>query len=323
MEKLLKKISILKYELFWLFGSFCSIVSYDLARTFAGNESRFSNLNALQSPLNVMQIFLYADILILIIMILIAPMVKRVYNINLFSIKAYKDNSKLILGLVFIVSVSMSKSFLATGYTSDILVGYDCISVILSLLFIKLVNKAKVSKQFLGMFSVAMVGFLIFNYEKIGISFELILLFYTIANSMSTAIKNKMGEYRDHINGIIFDNLAYALCGVTLLLILHIKGQIIFNFWITFTIPVLLVAIPSILNHIFDILSNQKIENPIHIAYLDLVKLLIKLISCYVFFNKIPTTMGFIGVFIIIFANNIFNLIKKVKKFLTKLFRYV
>ncbi len=83
-----------------------------------------------------------------------------------------------------------------------------------------------------------------------------------------------------------------------------------FSLKILFSWQILLVAIPSIIHHIFVILGNQKTKNTIEIIILDIFKILITLISAYLLLGKTLNIFEYIGCFIMLTITIYYFLIK-------------
>lgn len=187
------------------------------------------------------------------------------------------------------------KSFISSSIRGDVIITYSLLTPFVALLLNSLILKEKFNTKYAKAFFVAFIGFAITKIHNLKIDFHLILLVYVLVNAGSVIAIRYISVKRKNIEGIIFENMIYALQGVVLF---SVFGG--FSFKILFSWQVLVVAIPSIIHHVYIIIGNQKAKHTSLIILTDFIKTVITFSSCFVFFRKIPTIQEFIGISIIL-----------------------
>ena len=291
----------------YLFSIIGSILSYDIARSITTFESRFSFLNnAKISGLDVMKCFWYVDILILILMLCFSPLLKKYKGINIFNTTYLRKNKIIFLILSIPVLSSVTKSFVASNISGNVILTYSMLCPFVSLILSKIIFKEeKISNLELKVFVFGFLGFFITKLNKIEGGFDSWLLFYVLINSVSILAVRYISKKKNQLDGIIVENMIYVAIGLTGF---SFYGG--FSLKILFSWQILLVAIPSIIHHIFVILGNQKTKNTIEIIILDIFKILITLISAYLLLGKTLNIFEYIGCFIMLTITIYYFLIK-------------
>lgn len=279
----------------YLIACFCSTVSYDLARSLTTFKSSINFFNNSQLPIKVMQMFWYCDIIILIIAIISAPFLKKKYDIAIFSPKVYLKNKKIIFLFLIVILSSNLKSFISSSISGDVIITYSLLTPFVALILNSLILKEKFNTRYAKALFVAFTGFAVTKINKLTVDFHLILLIYVFINAGSVIAIRYISVKRKNIEGIIFENMIYAFQGVVLFLIF---GG--FSFKMLISWQVLIVAIPSIIHHVYIVIGNQKAKHTSLIILTDFLKTVITFGSCFFFFRKTPTIHEFIGISIIL-----------------------
>lgn len=247
-------------------ADFFSAASYPLANVLS-NEVFYSSS----------EIFAYSNIYIFVFLILVNPILKKKYGINLLNIKDYLKNYKII----FITLLSVIPSFLKTLLLGGKLSGFESITQLTlrsySMLcpFITLVlchfflRDQKLNKTFIIAFLTAFFGLIVFNLN-VGFCFIFsnLLIIYVLINSISDFALKGISKKRS-IEIMLFDNLMFLFVSSVIFLGAEINEDFVkmvfkiekFSFAKLFNsqafIPTLIVALVSFLAHNFKMVSYK------------------------------------------------------------------
>lgn len=195
-------------------------ISASLSYVYAGyilqQQTRFISSN---------EFFAYSNIAVVLFLILLSPILSKVYKINLFSIKEYILNKKLLLALFLTVACGMYKAKLMNSFTQVEVRGYAILSPFVTLLFCHLfLQDQKINKKILFYFLLALIGFVIFNFGKIGFVLSVQLLIYAIMNGLSDFGMKAVSSARG-VKMMLFDNLMYLFCSMLIFIYAEIDAK--------------------------------------------------------------------------------------------------
>lgn len=312
---------------YYLLANFCSIISYDIARSITSFATIIAILGNNQIPIKVIQVFWYADIIVLLLAVPGGFFIKKKWGVNVFSMNLYAKNWFPVLLLIPQVFSSNYKSFLASNLKGSVILTYSLFTPFVAMLMSFLIFKnERLPKNFFVAFLLCFIGFFLTKYEGLGqLELSWILIGYVFVNAVSTIATRFVAKKRKNIEGMVFENAIYAIQGLLFFYIFGGKTVTIlgnslqfdaFNWKYLFSWQVWLATIPATAHHILLILGVQSSKFTGTIIMSDLVKVILAYISALIFFGNIPSLLELVGVFIIctsvyIFNKNILNNLRK------------
>jgi len=280
---------------YYLVSLLCAVLSYDFARSFTGFKNRLKIFEHYNSILTTAEVFWYADVLILIAMFVFTKIVKRKTKLDMISVKHVYKNKLTIALLATQIVASQYKVFLVQRFMSNEIIVYSVLTPVAVMLIVTVIMKRIVPVQYYFLSCFALLGSVIANINKMSFSINGVLVGYTVVNAISEIAVNYISNKRKTLEGIFFDNMLYAITGLVLILI---TGS--FDIRKLCTLPVLIVGILSITHHSCKILGNKKIKHIYSVVVVDSCKVLLVLLSSYVFFGYIPVLAEIVGVSMIL-----------------------
>lgn len=286
--------------LYYFLACICSILSYDLARSLTTFESTIPLFQDNQLPMETLHMFWYVDIMILFVVSLGGLFAYKFKGINVYNPRFYLNNRKVILLLAIPVLAANLKSVLSGNATGDVITSYSLFTPFVVCILSYYLFKERLPKVYILAFLVATLGFIL---TKVGSkhSFNLplnsLLLLYVFINAASTIAIRYASLSRGSIEGIVIENLFYALQG---LILFYLFGN--FKWQYLFTWQVLLVALPSLGHHILVILGNQASKYTAGLILIDFTKVGMAYLSTFIFFGRSVSSLQILGVTITCFA---------------------
>lgn len=283
--------------LYYLLACFCSILSYDLARSLTSFPSKISLFQNNQLPIQALHMFWYCDIIILFLVFFSGFFIYKFKGVNVYKPKFYFQNRKIALLLLVPIIASNSKSFLANSVTGDVIIMYSLLTPFIACFLSYIILKEKLPSSYIKAFVVASAGFILTKFSSVSLTslnFNILLFFYVFINAFSVIAVRYASLSRNSIEGIFVENLIYAAQGVIFFIIF---GG--FEWKYLFSWQALIVAIPSIIHHIFIIIGNQKSKYTAGLLLIDFLKVGIVYTSTYIFFGKSFSVLELVGIGII------------------------
>lgn len=280
----------------------CSVLSYILSIKF-------------NSFLSVLEMFLYADILIGIFTFIYFLIILKFQKQNIFK-TLIKRSDYLTLILLFIsIFGSILKSFLLNSFLPSEIGFFDLLipigTFIFSLFFFK---KEKIQKKHIIAFVFCFIGITIYilSKENVIIAFKLPLVLYFIVKSLSGIGERRLSKERSLKEAFSIDNIVYAIFGIVILFFFQEKniGNIklkTFNIKYIFSFQVISVFILANFNHLFTIIAHKKEKLMTGFLVKNISTILINIFLTYLFFNKFISLCQFISIAIIMIGLYIFN----------------
>ena len=267
------------------------------------------------SILSVLELFLYADILIGMFAIVYFFVILLVKKQNIIK-SLIKKSDFLTLILLFIsIFSSILKSFLMNSFLPSEISFFDLIIPIVTFIFSLFFFKTeKIQKKHIISFIICFTGitFYILSKEQVLIVFKLPLMLYFIVKSLSGIGERRLSKERSLNEAFSIDNIIYAIFGITILFFFQEKniGNIklkTFNIKYIFSFQVLIVFILSNLNHFFTIIAHKKEKLMTGFLVKNITTIIINIVLTFLFFNKLINLYQFISIMIILIGLYIFN----------------
>lgn len=267
----------------------------------------FTFLNKITIDLSVLEIFLYADILIGIFTMIYFSIYYLKTKKNILTSLLKKSDPLTWILLSIAIFSSICKSFLASKFLPSEIGFFDLIvplgTWVLGLIFFK---KEKPTQRQLVSFLICFVGIAIYTLSKSQVifSFKIPLFLYFIIKSISSIGERRLSKNRNLNEAFSIDNIAYAILGICILFFFECKdiGYIsikAFNVKYIFTLPVIIVFALSILSHLFTILAHKQEKSITGFLIKSIVAIILNISLTYLFFNKIINIYQFVGIVII------------------------
>jgi drug/metabolite transporter (DMT)-like permease len=248
------------------------------------------NNNQLDATVNEM--FWYVDIWLFFFMLLAKGFIQKKHNMNILDFKVYKQNKSFLLAFLFVIFTSNLKAFIMNKETLSLLSTYSVLSPFIAFIIVKIMyyistHKEDIKRGHLIGFLLALIGYIVIHKGKvIPSSFSLIILGYVFAGAISDLLVRKIAKKRRVIDGIFAENMICIFFGVFCFIIFgNFKLEYLFS-W-----QVVLVAIPTLIHHIFLITGHQRTENVMQILFLNLFKYNFVFFADLLFFD-IPLTLN-------------------------------
>lgn len=283
---------------YYLSAKFFSILSYTFALFFI--EKNLINI----SKNDIMNVFLYVDILCPIIFLIIFR--NKINYKNIFK-------SKLQL-LVFIVPcfTSFLKSYLlAFIQISNIAISNLLTPIVVSVMAIFIFND-KIKLKQVPFLLTALCGFIIANYKIISLNHFNYIVFYIVCNAFSDVIlRYYCIKKKNDYDAIFIQNLIYMIYGLIAFLfgyifhndaVKYFNINIVLDYHLLINPYILLIALCCFSHHFCIIKAVRKANSLITLEFLNFSSIVFAIILSYMFFNQFPSLEKIIGAVVILFS---------------------
>jgi hypothetical protein len=273
---------------------------------------------------SVEEMFMYSNIWLFFTMLLMSPIFRRKYNINILEVKTYIKNGIAILWLLPTVLAANFKSILANHHTTADIRAYSNLTPFIAILFASILLKEKLPKKnFFIAFTISMIGLAISQGTTSVSCINIWLTSYVLFNALSEIGKKKIANINKSGGGIILENLVYVLVGIVTFILIALGKQdwlLMINFKAEafslsrlFSWSVFFIFLVSFVQHGATMIGYRKASSVFQIMFLSLSKVVIGFVVDYMVLGKISPLNAIIGATMMLFVVGWYSLSCKKK----------
>ena len=249
---------------------------------------------------DIIDVFLHINIINIVLFFILFNFLKIRGKIN-FTIRetlfgSKKDSLYFLLYFFPIVSAFYKANILSTVPLTTLTISSMIIPVFTCFLAV-IILKEKVNPKCIKYIIIALIGFLITNYNKLGGGFGYIhlVLFYIILDSSGEISKRFYCRYKKYgIQGVMAEMIIFFVYGCSILILRNS-----FSFKLLINPYLILVGLVCFGHHTFMVYGVRQAKTIISVEFLTFLKPILTCIWMFLLVSEVPNTYKIIGGLII------------------------